>query len=150
MKYEWKQMIFKPEDFNGAGHYIVKENINKESTPFISDSGYLSTIMKKVGWNRGNRRESFITSNIYCLVDMSDGLITEGYFSNTGNIINGSYETPSEKWIWNEFSGENNYEGKQKLCEYLNNNTHGDTFRFATNEEVVRVVMYQRGYRTKN
>lgn len=147
MKYEWKQTIFKPEDFDGAGQYIIRESINKENSPHIINSGYLSTIMMKVGYTLGTKRINTPNSNIYCLIDMSDGLVKEGYFTNT--------ETESkeridfDKWIWNEFSGKNSYEAKIKLCEYLNNNPHKETFRFATNEEVVRVVMYQREYRTK-
>lgn len=147
MSYTWKQTIFKPEDFDGAGQYIVRETPNKVNSPHIVDSGYLSTVMTKVGWNQGTRREHR-SSNIYCLIDMSDGLVTEGYFTNTKTETGESIE--HEKWIWNEFSGTTNYEAKVKLCEYLNNNPHKETFRFATNEEVVRVVMSQREYRTKN
>ncbi len=147
MKYEWKQTIFKPEDFDGAGHYIIRETSNKENSPHIMDSGYLSTIMMKVGWSQGTRIEK-IHSNIYCLIDMSDGLVKEGYFSNTKNEQGESIET--DKWIRNTFSGTTGYEAKQRLCNYLNNNLYNETFRFATNEEVVRVIMHQRGYRTRN
>lgn len=138
----WKQTIFKPEDFDGSGQYLIREPIDKERTSFISDSGYLSTIMLKVGYSHATRRNMAANSN-YCLIDMSDGLIREGYFTNTET-------SDCDKWIWNPFAGTTSYEAKTRLCEYLNNNPRKETFRFATNEEVVRVVMCQRGYRTKN
>lgn len=146
MKYEWKQTIFKPEDFDGSGQYIIREPINKLSTNYISDSGYLSTIMMKVGYSVSNKK-NYVGRSIYCLIDMSDGLVKEGYYTNTNTDKGKPIDV--EKWIWNEFSGNNNYEAKIKLCEYLNNNPFNQTFRFATNEELVRVVMHQRNYRTK-
>lgn len=147
MKYEWKQTIFKPEDFNGAGQYIVREGINKENSPHIENSGYLSTIMMKVGWAMGTRRQG-VGENIMCLIDMSDGLVKEGYFTNTKSETGESL--PTEKWIWNSFSGTTGYESKSRLAEYLNNNPHKETYRFATIEEVIRVVLHQRNYRTKD
>jgi hypothetical protein len=146
MKYEWKKTIFKPEDFDGAGQYIVRETINKENYPHIMDTEYLSTVMMKVGYNLGTRR-SDRQNNMYCLVDMSDGLVREGYFTNTKTDEGKAIDT--EKWIWNPFAGTTGYEAKTRLCEYLNDNPHGETYRFATNEEVVRVIMCQRGNRTK-
>jgi hypothetical protein len=110
------------------------------------DTGYLSTALSKIGYSHGTRRNDNFNSR-YCLIDMSDGLIKEGYFTNTKNI-DGSHNQNHSSWIWNEFAGENNYEAKQKLCEYLNNNYHKETFRFATNEELVRVANYQK-WRTK-
>ena len=145
MKYEWKKTIFTPEDFDGAGQYIVKEPTQKTERPFIADTGYLSTIMQKVGWQHGTRRNN-VHSNIYCLIDMSDGLVKEGYFTNTKTESGERIDT--EKWIWNTFSGTANHEAKQRLCDYLNNNPYGYTYRFATSEEVVRVVMYQK-HRTR-
>lgn len=146
MKYEWKQTIFKPEDFDGGGQYIVRETPNKINTPHIADSGYLSTIMMKVGYSHGTRRKN-AKSSIYCLIDMSDGLVKEGYFSNTKTESGESID--SDKWIWNEFAGDNSFEAKNRMCEYLNNNPYKETYRFATNEELVRVVMRQQHYRTK-
>lgn len=146
MKYEWKQTIFTPDDFEGAGHYIVREGTNKLTHPHIMDTGYLSTVMMKVGWNQGTRRENRANS-IYCLIDMSDGLVKEGYFTNTETETGERIDT--EKWIWNTFSGDKNHEAKQRLCDYLNNNPHKETYRFATTEEVVRVILQQSGYRTK-
>lgn len=141
MKYEWKQTVFTPKDFEGAGQYIVREGINKVNYPYIMDTGYLSTVLMKIGWTHGTRREH-THSNIYCLIDMSDGMVKEGYFTNTKTETGESID--SEQWIWNTFSGTTNHEAKTRLCEYLNNNPYGETYRMATNEEVIRVVAYQK------
>lgn len=146
MNYEWKQTIFKPEDFDGGGQYIVREPPSKLKTSYIADSSYLSTIMMKIGYSHGTRRKN-TKSNIYCLIDMSDGLVKEGYFTNTRTESGETIDT--DKWIWNEFSGDTGFEAKTRLCEYLNNNPYKETYRFATNEELVRVVMRQQHYRTK-
>lgn len=143
MKHEWKQTIFKPEDFEGAGQYIVREGTNKLNSPHIQDTSYLSTVMMKVGYLSKYREGS--SSSKYVLVDMSDGLITEGYFTNTRN------EDGSGKaiyhWIWNDFGAESSNESKQNLCTFLNSNYYKETYRFATNEELIRVAAYQK-YRT--
>ncbi len=141
MKYEWKQTIFTPEDFEGAGQYIVRESSHKLERAFIIDTSYLSTIMMKVGWMHGTRREN-AASAIYCLVDMSDGYTKEGYFTNTKT--EGGESIPTEKWIWNPFAGTTGFEAKTRLCEYLNNNPYKETYRKATQEEVVRVILHQK------
>lgn len=139
-KYEWEQTIFTPEDFSGPGQYIVREGINKVNGPDITNTGYLTTVMKKIGYSHGTRRTD-AKGNIYCIIDVSDGLVKEGYFTNTENE-NGE-RIDVEKWIYSEFSGETGFEAKTRLCEYLNNNPHKETFRFATTEEIVRVALYQ-------
>lgn len=144
MSKEWKQTIFKPEDFEGAGQYIVRELRDKETNDFISDTGGLSTLMKKVGYSNSVRHAG--KKSNYLLIDMSDGLVVEGYFTNTETESGERIET--DKWIWNEFSGDTSFEAKSRLCEYLNNNPHKETFRFATNEELIRVAAYQK-WRTK-
>ena len=146
-QYEWKQTIFTPDDFEGAGQYIVRETKNKLESPYFKDTGFLSTVMSKIGYIHSHRyRGEGVASNIYTLVDMSDGLIYTGYYTNTkdseGNKL------PIEKWVFNEFSGDSSFEAKQKICDYLNNNPHGETYRFATNEELIRVAAHQK-WRTK-
>lgn len=141
MKNEWKQKIFTPEDFEGAGQYIVRESINKLNSSNISDTGYLSTIMMKVGWAQKLRDGRGPYS--YVLIDMSDGLIHEGYFTGITKE-DGTHENDHTKWVWNDFSAETSHESKEKLCEYLNNNPHKETYRLATNEELIRVAAYQK------
>lgn len=131
MNYEWKQVIFSKGDFSGAGHYIVREPTTKINRPEIWDSGYLSTIMYKIGWN--NRPD---IEEKYCLIAMSDGMVTHGYYSNTTNKDGES--KPVDEWIWNPFIS------LEMLCDYLNNNPYKSTFRFATQEEVVRVILTQK------
>lgn len=141
MKYEWKQKIFTPGDFEGAGQYIVREGINKLNRPDIVDTSYLSTVMMKVGWTQKLRDGKGPYS--YVLVDMSDGLIHEGYFLGTVKE-DGSHENDHTKWKWIDFSAETSFESKEKLCEYLNNNPHKETYRMATNEELIRVAAYSK------
>ena len=144
MKYEWKQTIFKPEDFDGAGQYIVRESANKINSPHFYDTGFLSTVMYKIGYM--HKSKSIHSNNLYILISMSDGLSLPGYYTNTkdaeGKFIDAS------QWIFTEFSGESNYDAKVKLCEFLNNNPHKETYRFATEEELIRVAAHQK-WRTR-
>lgn len=131
---------FKPEDFSGAGQYLLRMtpdeiHAKNNNQPFRGhcDTGYLTTIVKKVGWitnnyNIGNGEQ------IYTLTDMSDGMTTIGNYTAKEPKTN-NYE----RIIW---QGENG-EGKQLLCNYLNNPELSQEYRFATQEEIVRVVMYQ-------
>lgn len=131
---------FKVEDFSGAGQYLLRMSPDEvharnNNKPFggYCDTGYLSTIIKKVGWitnnyNIGNGGQ------IYTLTDMSDGMTRIGNYTAKDPKTN-NYE----KIIW---QGENS-EGLQLLCNYLNNPELSQEHRFATQEEVVRVVMYQ-------
>jgi|SRR6187402_46792 len=145
--YEWKQTIFTPEAIDGVGHYIVRESVNKTNSPHFYDTGYLSTVMMKIGYIGGGRdinRE--IRGNYYCLIDMSDGRISTGFFKTKD--ADGNKIEDSSNWTWISFSDDENYVAKQKLCDYLNNNQHGETYRFATNEELIRVAAHQK-WRTK-
>lgn len=144
MTYEWKQTIFTPEDFKGAGQYIVREGLQKDKHPNISDTGYLSTVMYKIGYLQKFREG--LPSSRYVLISVSDGLITEGYFSNTKNEDGSSADM--SKWKWNDFGAETSDQSKQNLCDYLNENYYKETFRFATNEELIRVAAHHK-YRTK-
>lgn len=141
MNYEWKQKIFTPKDFDGAGQYIVKECKDKLNSSDITDTSYLTTVMMKIGWTQKLRDNKGPYSNV--LVEMSDGLIHEGYFLGTVKE-NGSHENDHSKWVWVNFSAETSYESKQKFCEYLNNNPHKQTYRMATNEELIRVAAYSK------
>ncbi len=128
---------FTTEDFSGAGQYLVRND--KEPNKFV-DTGFLSTIMKKVGYCLGQGvTDRPDRGNIMTLVDMSDGLTTLGYFDTRKdpNSNNGPYNT--DKWEWVQFNG------TQALCDYLNNpHLCQQEYRFATQEEVTRVVMYQK------
>ena len=131
---------FKMEDFSGSGQYLLRmspreihcrnNNINFEG---YSDTSYLSTIIKKVGYITNNYNIGD-GEQIYTLTDMSDGLTRiSNYTSNEPKLNN------YEKIIW---QGEDGL-GKQKLVNYLNNPELSQEHRFATQEEIVRVVMYQ-------
>lgn len=133
---------FNTEDFSGCGQYLVRND--KEPNKF-TDTGFLTTIMKKIGYCRGHGlNELPEKGNVITLIDMSDGLTSFGYFdqrkdpsrNNNPRII--TSET-SKFWLWVQFNG------LQSLCDYLNNpDLCQQEYRFATQEEVVRVVMYQR------
>lgn len=131
---------FKTEDFTGAGQYLLRMSPEElhcktNNKPFYgySDTGYLSTIIKKVGWITNNY-DIGNGEQIYTLTDMSDGMTTIGNFTAKDPKSN-NYE----KVIW---QGEGN-SGKQLLCNWLNNDTLSQEHRFATQEEIVRVVLNQ-------
>lgn len=55
---------FTAKDFDGAGQYLVRTTEN-----YIKDTGFLSTIMYKVGYMHGRRRKGQVT----LLISMADG-----------------------------------------------------------------------------
>jgi hypothetical protein len=92
-----------------------------------------SNPFKEEGWiiNNDNIGDG---EQIYTLIDMSDGMTIIGNYTSKESKSN-NYE----KIIW---QGENGY-GKQLLVDWLNNPELSQEYRFATQEEVVRVVLYQ-------
>lgn len=123
---------FTTEDISGAGQYLIRND--KEPGKFV-DPGFMSTIMLKVGYIYGNKHVGFQDSK-YTLTDMSDGWTRLGYFitkDDEGNQIE-----DSDKWGFKTFTE------PQDLVDYLNNESLSQEYRFATQEEVVRVVMYQK------
>lgn len=132
---------FTPEDFNGAGQYILRMSHDEifardNNKPFsgYSNTSYLSTLIKKVGYITNNY-DIGNGEQICTLTDMSDGwTIFSNYTSKDPKSNN------YEKVIW---QGKNDY-GKQLLCNWLNNPELCQEHRFATQEEIVRVVLYQK------
>jgi hypothetical protein len=128
---------FTTEDFSGSGQYLVR--CDKEPGKYV-DAGFLSTVMKKVGYCHGkglaNEPEK---GNVSTLVDMSDGMTALGYFDTTADKEYGNGPVNTHMWKWVQF------DNTQVLCDYLNNpDLCKQEYRFATQEEVVRVVMYQK------
>lgn len=133
---------FTLEDFSGAGQYLLRMSPDEihardNNKPFsgYSNTSYLSTIIKKVGWITNNY-EIGDGEQIYTLTDMSDGMTIIGNYTAKDPKSNNW-----EKIIW---QGENG-SGKQKLVNWLNNSELSQEHRFATQEEIVRVVLYQKG-----
>jgi len=125
---------FTIEDFMGAGQYLVR---NDKGPNEYTDTSFLTTIMKKVGYCLGHGCVDPPDGNIMTLVDMSDGLTKLGYFDQRNDpTYNDNPRTiDSSTWIWVPFSN------KQVLCDYLNNpDLCRQEYRFATNEELVRVA----------
>ena len=113
---------FTTEDFKGSGQYLVYDRAK-----VYLDTGYLSTLMFKIGYLHGNNAKQRGQDNNYCLVAMSDGWIIEGYIPEGDDKVFKSFTS------------------KQDLVDYLNTVGLTEEYRFATQEEVVRVVMYQKG-----
>ena len=113
---------FTTEDFSGSGQYLVrmspKEIYLREKDAFanIERTGFLTTVMYKVCYDFGHAARG----HTKYLVAMSDGMIYK------------RFETDSIKPIVSEIL----------LVDYLNNEKN-EQWRFATQEEVVRAVMYQ-------
>ena len=132
---------FTMEDFSGAGQYLIRAD---KPAGEYTNPGFMSTIMIKVGYCRGQGcLNPPQTGNIITLVDMSDGCTSLGYFDTRKDT--GYHQVPKmtnsegiSKWVWIPFNG------YQALCDYLNNPDFSQEYRFATQEEVVRVVMYQK------
>lgn len=132
---------FTIEDFSGSGQYLLRMSPreihcrdNNEQFEGYSNTGYLSTIIKKVGWITNNYGIGN-GEQIYTLTDMSDGMTILGNYTH-----NNPQSNNWEKIIW---QGENGL-GKQKLVDWLNNPELSQEHRFATQEEVVRVVLSQK------
>jgi hypothetical protein len=130
---------FTTEDFSGAGQYLIR---NDKAPGHYTDPGYMSTITKKVGWIVPSER--FLVDcpedgNIYTLTDMSDGMTSLGYFDKRQSSNNGIGPIDTSGWKWVRF------DTLQVLCDYLNNpELCKNEYRFATQEEMVRIIMYQK------
>ncbi len=138
---------FTIEDFSGAGQYLIRmsprevycqKDDNDDTFYGYTDTGYLSTIMYKVVWLTNN----FDLGNgeqVYGFAAMSDGML---------KISNYTAKEPKtndyEKVIWQRDGEHDPDGGKRKMVEWLNNEELSPEYRFATQEEVVRVVMYQK------
>jgi len=126
---------FTVKDFEGAGQYLVRA-----TKDFIENTGYLTTIMYKVGYMHGEGRKGQKT----LLISMADG------WSNDRTYITKDAEgkklTDTEDWIkiiWRTDKKANPpVTGKQLFVDYLNIHAEQE-YRFATQEEIVRVVASQ-------
>jgi hypothetical protein len=126
------------DDFSGSGQYLVRlcpkqiQQILENKQPHLCDTGFLSTIMYKVGYSHGHGPTNPSTS---CLISMADGWTRHGYIDKHGSEDTTDWEFVP--WLT-----------KQQLCDYLNGisleRDHIEEYRFATQEEVVRVVMSQK------
>ena len=129
---------FTMEDFSGAGQYLIRDRAKPGK---YTDPGYMSTIMYKVGYvtnndNIGNGEQ------LTCLTSMADGWTQFNHYiteDEEGNKL----ETKDWKKIYWQGTRDNPKLGKQVFVDYLNNLEGSQELRFATQEEVVRVVMYQ-------
>jgi len=118
---------FTPEDFAGAGQYLIRND--KEAGKY-TDAGFMSTVMYKVGYLMGGGGlVDAELKNVPLLISMADGWTRCGF-----HIKNTDSDKRSIFVRWNSW---------QDLCDYLNTE-ESQEMRFATQEEVVRVVMYQK------
>lgn len=126
---------FKLRDFAGSGQYLVRQEPGVE---FVTNTGYLSTIMFKVGYLYGSTGNG----QVRCLISMSDGFVQDGHFVTVPPRPPST--TPSKyKVLWQSSKPLDVEEGIQLFIKYLN---EGETeYRFATLEEVLRVVMHHTG-----
>jgi hypothetical protein len=108
---------FKVKDFDGGGQYLVCT-----TKDYIGDSAALSTLTYKVGYQyRGARGKPALY-----LISMADGWIQDGY-------------KDGDDWVY--FEGDNMKEADKALVKYLNGKSQ--EFRFATQDEIIRVVRCQ-------
>jgi hypothetical protein len=140
---------FTTEDFRGAGQYLVRMGPEELAarqagkTYSIGNTGYLSTVMFKVGYHTNNA-EIGNGEQLTCLIAMSDGHTSFYHYPNIrkATACRASGQAVDfvewEKVFWQK-QGE--VLGIQIFVDHLN--TGEEEYRFATQEEVVRVVMYQ-------
>jgi hypothetical protein len=135
---------FKVEDFEGSGQYLIRMSLkeiyerNLGNVNYQYENiGFLSTLMKKVGYirNLDNIGNGF---QLITLTDMSDGCTYIGNFT-AKDINSNNYE----REIWQADNDEDDDGGTRKLVEWLNNSELSQEHRFATQDEVVKVVMHQ-------
>ena len=128
---------FKLKDFDGAGQYLIRMGpkelaLNKDGKAFsgYNDTGYLTTITYKVGYL--HRIKGF--GQCRTLASMADGWTQVSHFIKT---IGGT----TNEIFWASPKGAPAKEGRQIFVNHLN---EGESeYRFATQEEIVRVVMSQ-------
>ena len=138
---------FRKEDFAGGGQYLVRltnEELkaNEQGTKYqgVVNTGYLSTIMEKVGYIHGNP-DVYNGGQLITLTAMSDGWTR---FMDFGPDVDKSdNKIQLDKRRKNIWQTEGDSSGTQKLCNFLNA-PYSQEVRFATQEEVIRVVAYQK------
>lgn len=139
---------FTPEDFSGSGQYLVRigsialanREAGNKNWSHVPDTGYLSTVMYKVGYMHNNWSVDGTRGQLACLISMADGWTRFGSITSDAENEVHDQNTEYTKKLW---VNDDESTAKQKLCDWLND-IDGQEFRFATQEEVVRVVMYQR------
>lgn len=137
---------FTTEDFSGSGQYLLRmspseihQRENNLKVIGYSDTGFLSTIIRKVGWITNNYKIG-TGEQIVTLTDMSDGRTLIGNFTHEKP----GRDTNWDKIIWQREAGDEDSDGgKRRLVDWLNNPKLSQEHRFATQEEVVRCIMYQ-------
>ena len=139
---------FKVQDFEGSGQYLVRmgeDEIKKRKKgliPGVESDSYLCTITYKVGYITNNYKIGGTRGQITCLTAMSDGHVTLGHYitkRKDGTNI-GIADWKKILWVTDE-----NSSNKQKFVDHLNDTdvNGAQEMRFATKEEIIRVVSYK-------
>jgi len=126
---------FKISDFEGGGHYLVRT-----TKKYIEDNGFLSTITFKVGYMY--KIPGFLSQQVITLTSMSDG------WTRIGNIIlhdKHGNKLHQNDWGFNTWKNDDLGDklGLAKFVLHLNSE-HTQEMRFATKEEIIRVVSYSK------
>lgn len=126
---------FTSEDFTGCGQYLVKIGPQEmaareagQTSYTVQDTGYLATMLYKVGWGVAYEKEDGSSCYYLALVSMTDGMVTNRY-------------KPSASEDWTFITGSAGITAFDVFADFLN--TGMEEYRFATQEEVVRVILYQ-------
>lgn len=140
-----KRYTFKPEDFEGAGQYLVRvhptHKKNRNGKPHVIDTGYLSTIMYKVGYIN-NIEKIGNGKQLTCLVSMADGWIRFCHYITKD--AQGNEIEDSSIWkvvYWQGRLDSDPVTKRDSFIDYLNKEDH--EYRFASQEEVIRVILSQ-------
>jgi len=146
---------FTPEDFNGAGQYLIRMSSDElycreQGKRFIGhmDGTHLSTILYKVGYIINNDKIGNGTQLI-TLTSMSDGFTIYCDYPNFGKTQKYLREgkvvdfDEDEKSYWQN-TAEGVSDNWQVFCDYLNNQEYCQEYRFATQAEIVLCVLSQK------
>jgi hypothetical protein len=128
---------FKLKDIEGAGHYLVRQDKKEDGSnvEHISRTGYLTTIMYKIGYMHGSKTEGQVT----CLISMADGWTQDSHYVKDPEDPKNASNWEEVKWVSDRLGTKQ--KGRDLFLDHLNK---GETeYRFATREEVVRCVMHQ-------
>ena len=121
-----EKQLFNVENLSGGGSYLVRSD--RHSLP---DTGFLSTVLFKVSYFHSQGEEVDNTHfHLYGLVSMSDGYLLRGWYEKNDS------DDPMD-WKFNHF------DSLAVLADWLNGALTSSRWRFATHEELLRVVLYQ-------
>ena len=137
---------FKLEDFETGNVYLVAlcsdqlRQMSESKIPTVEDDTKLSKTMYKLGFMVHYNQMTNTYYDVSCLINMNNGYTRYFNYENTRDTTKPNEEIKWTKIIWSDsVVGET---GVEKVIRYLNNPVESSEYRFATKEEVLRVIKH--------